>query len=302
MDIQSNISNNIKKFRREQGISQEALAERMGVTSQAVSKWECMQSIPDIEALVALSDLLGVSLDKLILDKDPVVAREKEGAQEKSAYYFDPLPDDGALRVLQFKGKMLLREDTYDPEIFIPLAIEDGEKITVHVVGSAHLDGNVGGNLHATNATCGMVAGNVQGVNVTCNDVAGDVSGTNVDCDVVAGDISTVNATCNDVVVIKNCVSVTCDSVVTVEHCERDITCDSVDTIVRCDGNITCDDVETIQSCKGNITCDDVETIEGCEGSVICDEAEIIRNCSGDIHCTEVNGRIENCGGTVYVG
>lgn len=292
MDIQSNISNNIKKCRKALGLSQEALADELGVTSQAVSKWECMQSIPDIEMMVTLCTFFGISMDKLILDKDPetIVIEEKtenEMAEEDTdnikneehydrrglfnKIYFDALPDDDNLRVLQFKGKKLLREDTYDPEIFIPLAIECGESINVHVVGSAHLEGNVGGDLHATNATCDMVAGNVNGVSIECDDVAGDVSATGVNCNDVAGDISTVSINCNEAITIKNCVSVTCDSVVTIEHCERDIVCDNVDTIVRCQGNITCDDIDTVE------------------------------NCNGDIHCDKV-GKIEKCGGTVYVG
>ena len=271
MDIQSNISNNIKKCRKALGLSQEALADELGVTSQAVSKWECMQSIPDIEMMVTLCTFFGISMDKLILDKESEKTCKNIDAREENAYYFEPLPDDGELRVLQFKGKKLLREDTYDPEIFIPLAIECGESINVHVVGSAHLEGNVGGDLHATNATCDMVAGNVNGVSIECDDVAGDVSATGVNCNDVAGDISTVSINCNEAITIKNCVSVTCDSVVTIEHCERDIVCDNVDIIVRCQGNITCDDIDTVE------------------------------NCNGDIHCGKV-GKIEKCGGTVYVG
>jgi transcriptional regulator with XRE-family HTH domain len=78
MNIQENISNNLKQYRREIGLSQEALAERLGVTSQAVSKWECMQSIPDIDAIVALCELLGITTDKLLLDRDPEVVYQKE--------------------------------------------------------------------------------------------------------------------------------------------------------------------------------------------------------------------------------
>ena len=268
MDIQSNISNNIKKHRKALELSQEALAEELGITSQAVSKWECMQSIPDIEAMIALCSLFGISLDKLILDKETETVCEEQKANRKNAYYFDSLPDDGALRVLQFKGKRLLREDEFDPDLFIPLAIECGEQIDVHVVGSAHVDGDIGGDLRGTTVTCGDVAGDVKGVSVSCGDVAGDVASTHVTCNDVAGDVSSTALTCNDVVAVKNCVSVTCDSVVTIEHCERDITCDDVGTIERCEGNITCDNIDTVENCNGDIHCDSVDTIERCGGTV----------------------------------
>ncbi len=53
------------------GLSQEQLAEKLGLTSQAVSKWECMQSIPDIYMLAELTVLFGITADKLLFDKDP---------------------------------------------------------------------------------------------------------------------------------------------------------------------------------------------------------------------------------------
>ncbi len=55
----------IAQLRREAGLSQEALAERMGVSRQAVSKWEKSQSFPDTENLLALAALFGVSADEL---------------------------------------------------------------------------------------------------------------------------------------------------------------------------------------------------------------------------------------------
>ena len=58
----------IIQLRKQRGWSQEELAERMHVTRQSVSKWESMQSVPDIERVVQLSELFGVSLDYLLKD------------------------------------------------------------------------------------------------------------------------------------------------------------------------------------------------------------------------------------------
>lgn len=49
-----------------QGLSQEALAEKLGVSRQAVSKWERSESSPDTDNLIALAKLYGVSLDELL--------------------------------------------------------------------------------------------------------------------------------------------------------------------------------------------------------------------------------------------
>lgn len=53
----------IAELRKKSGLSQEALAEKMNVSRQAVSKWESNQSIPDIEKIVDLSELFGVTTD-----------------------------------------------------------------------------------------------------------------------------------------------------------------------------------------------------------------------------------------------
>lgn len=53
-------------LRRKQGLSQEQLAEIVGVSRQTISKWEGNQSTPDLEKLVALADCFGVSLDTLV--------------------------------------------------------------------------------------------------------------------------------------------------------------------------------------------------------------------------------------------
>lgn len=60
------IGQRIAKLRKAKGMSQEKLAEKMGVSSQAVSKWENDASCPDISLLPLLSKLLGVTVDELL--------------------------------------------------------------------------------------------------------------------------------------------------------------------------------------------------------------------------------------------
>ncbi len=63
------LADKIIKQRKKAGWSQEELAERMNVSRQAVSKWESAQSIPDIEKILQLSGLFGVSTDYLLKDE-----------------------------------------------------------------------------------------------------------------------------------------------------------------------------------------------------------------------------------------
>lgn len=60
------IGENIAYFRKKKKMTQEELAEQMSVTSQAVSKWECDLSYPDITVMQCLAKTLGVTVDELL--------------------------------------------------------------------------------------------------------------------------------------------------------------------------------------------------------------------------------------------
>ena len=59
----------IQKLRKQRGLSQEALAEKVTVTRQTISKWELGQSLPDLDFIAQLSDIFSVSSDYLIKDE-----------------------------------------------------------------------------------------------------------------------------------------------------------------------------------------------------------------------------------------
>ncbi len=69
-----NIADRIQLQRKMKGISQEELADKVGVSRQAVSKWESEQSIPDMDKVVMLSDFFGVTTDYLLKGIEPVQA------------------------------------------------------------------------------------------------------------------------------------------------------------------------------------------------------------------------------------
>ncbi len=70
------IAENLRRLRQEQGLTQAMLAERLGVSYQAVSRWENKSSYPDIELLPAIAALFGVTVDYLLGNTDHNAVRE----------------------------------------------------------------------------------------------------------------------------------------------------------------------------------------------------------------------------------
>ena len=68
------------QLRRERRMSQEALADALGVSRQSVSKWENGASTPDLDKLVRLGELFGLSLDELVKGQAPPTAEGTEAA------------------------------------------------------------------------------------------------------------------------------------------------------------------------------------------------------------------------------
>ncbi|MDY2699164.1 MAG: helix-turn-helix transcriptional regulator [Lachnospiraceae bacterium] len=77
------IANRLVNLRKSNNLSQEALAEKLGISRQAVSKWERAEASPDTDNLILLARLYGVSLDELLKTDDEIPRPEAEGA---SAY------------------------------------------------------------------------------------------------------------------------------------------------------------------------------------------------------------------------
>lgn len=76
------IGSTIKRLRREKDITQEQLAEYLGITSRAISQWECDRTAPDISQLPAICHIFGVSSDVLL-------GINVEKNNEKIQYYLD---------------------------------------------------------------------------------------------------------------------------------------------------------------------------------------------------------------------
>lgn len=78
------VGKNIKKAREEKGLTQEAMAEMLSVTRQAVSNWENEKTQPDVETLDRIAQTLGVDIERLIYGNERKYTIEKHYHTEKS--------------------------------------------------------------------------------------------------------------------------------------------------------------------------------------------------------------------------
>lgn len=102
------------EYRKKAGLSQEELAQELNVSRQAVSKWECGESLPDTDNLISISKLYGISLDALVenttdeiapttLETDGQVLDEDdlEEMEEEAYYSYDGTPADTKRKLLR---------------------------------------------------------------------------------------------------------------------------------------------------------------------------------------------------------
>ena len=76
-----NMADRIQYLRKTNGISQEELADKVGVSRQAVSKWESEQSLPDLGKIITMSDYFGVKTDYILKGIEPVADKEQKSSE-----------------------------------------------------------------------------------------------------------------------------------------------------------------------------------------------------------------------------
>ncbi len=219
----------ISFYRKKQGLTQEELAKKLGVTNQSVSKWESAQCCPDIGLIPALADIFEISIDELF------------GRKNEKEIHYDlcselPWNDDNTIRVFRTLGKKILQSTEENGIINITFPKDgyktDGRFFKVEIMGDMNGDTNIIGDVvcHG-NIKCKEINGGVK-------ECRGNIS--------VGGDINgAVN--CGDNVACGKSISgaVNCGDNVA---CGKNIAGD-----VNCGGNIECRIIEGNAECKGNI-------------------------------------------------
>ena len=174
-------SQRFKELRKSKNLSQETVAEKLGITSQAVSKWECSLSYPDIELLPAIAEMFSVSIDSLF----------KNDLSYNSSNQSFPFPDDNRIRLLRLRGHNIIEHMPYDSDMIIfQNESENTNETVIEVWGDCIIEGDLHNKLTcAGNVECNNIAGNAAaGGNIECEDICGNaVAHGNIECNSVYG-------------------------------------------------------------------------------------------------------------------
>ncbi len=235
-NINQILADNIQKFRKQKGLTQEELADKLGVTYQAVSKWENAKSAPDIFFLPQLADVFFCSIDDLF-------CRDSTNTVETYCSEFPWVDDDTIRGVVCLGHKILTVKDHLT------------NKFTFVVTGDAK----------AVQSECNLT---IEGaVNGACK-AGGSISiggyangGINCGSNVTIGGYHSGGINCGD--------NVTCGGDIQGGiNCGAGITCHNLDAhTLNCSGAITAQGdihAETIKI-KGDIQCNTLtcKTIKG---------------------------------------
>ena len=207
---------NIFKYRKKSGLSQDELAQKLGVTFQAVSKWENAKAAPDITFLPIMADIFGCYIDELF------------SREVKNELHYDhcsefPWPDDTIIRGVVCEGRKILQADSLVDRFTFEII---GEAKNVKSECNIAVNGNVSGGCEAGGDI--KVGGNFSG---GCN-AGGDIkvgghfsggcnTGGNITCggnlsgDVNCGGAMTVEGNVEAVKIKGNvvCNSLKCDKI-----------------------------------------------------------------------------------------
>ncbi len=201
-----NIGNNIKQLRQQKNLTQEQVAEGLGVSYQAVSKWENNANTPDIALLPEIAALFGVSIDALF----------SENIMDYSDIH-SFMRDDDVIRIVQIRGRKILKvSSTFsvgEPpiEIAFPRNCNDQTQyFKVEVYGHIIADSSINGDVvcHQT-VMSSTINGDVKSdgdvkVNqlncqkVVCNNITDcyKLQAKTIEC---AGSVNAVNLECEQI-------------------------------------------------------------------------------------------------------
>lgn len=101
------LADKIIELRKKNGWSQEELAEKMDVSRQSISKWEGAQSVPDMNRILRLSEIFGVSTDFLLKDEmefEQTQLAEYDAAEDTDAQSVRPFSMEEAVSFLTLRS------------------------------------------------------------------------------------------------------------------------------------------------------------------------------------------------------
>ena len=154
-----NISESIRRLRREADMTQEEVATALGVTYQAVSRWENGQSYPDIELLPSLAALFGVDMDRLFgIDDDNMEAQfDKYHREDDALENVEEKIDHVKCYIDAFPGEVYFKMRLLD--LYSSMGLEYTDKRLPEMRRLCHyvVDHTEPDDWHRANALCNMI-------------------------------------------------------------------------------------------------------------------------------------------------
>lgn len=236
------LNETISFYRKKQGLTQEQLAQALGVTNQSVSKWESGHCYPDITFIPQLADIYGISIDELFGKK-----ANKNGA------HVVPFADDDVYRVMVTQGNRIYSVHE-DLNKYICLRFPENcnettrQYFKVEVFGNLHCDASINGDVisHGT-IECHDINGDVREChnNIVCS---GDINGS-----ANAGDSLTCGGSISGAVACGD--SVDCGGMINGSvNCGDNVSCGgNIMGSVTCGGNVECWQIGGKVECQGDI-------------------------------------------------
>ena len=236
-NINITLAANILKYRKRSGFSQEELANKLGITFQAISKWENAKSAPDITFLPLMADIFGCYIDELF------------SREIKKEIHYDhcaelPWADDTVIRGVVCEGRKILQHTELVERFTFEIK---GDAKNVQSECNIEINGNVSGGCNAGNNLniSGVVSGG-------CN------SGADA---IIAGHLSG-GCNCGGSITIRGSLSGACNTGGTIT-CGGNISGD-----INCGGTVTAQgNIESVKI-KGDVICNSLKC-DKIEGDVV---------------------------------
>ena len=323
----------LKELRRARGMGQEQLASVCGVSVQAVSKWECSQSYPDIELLEVIADTFGVTIDSLLrtgeietrknnnetADAADVETRLLAAVAEKFGV---PVEEIGSVDIHMSTSDEVLHAGTGTD---VSSAVTDGDLPddgvlrVVQFMGNRRLDIReydpdiriplLIGNVNAPGADLKI---EIWGSTDLMLDNPGCGTGITAGGEVVVNGGSVVGAVNAGGGVTVNCASVNGpvnaagnvdvgENINAPVNAGGDINCGTIAGAVTAGGNIDCGEIGGGASAGGNIDCGAIGGNASAGGNVDCGEIGGSVSAGGGVDCGDVGGDV-GAGGDVNCG
>lgn len=215
-DYIKTLSENIATLRKNSGLTQEGLASQLGLSFQAVSKWENGQSSPDITLLPQIAKIFNVSIDGLfgVLTNTSTVNSL-------------PWEDDDVLRTVVFKGNEILKTETNEANFTFEYK---GEALNVisycDIVCNSITNGaTASGDINCSGDIGGVVTAGGD-INISGAINGGVSTGGDINCNIINGGANSSG-------------DINCDKIEGGVECRGDLSCTTIDGNVICNGDIS---------------------------------------------------------------